>query len=91
MRIDILQLPTMLPTTLDPQVRNYFTSFTANLQFFADQVTQVVNELEVVVGLGGRAADGLPTTAIDQMQHDIAELLHTVQQLADRVTKLEAP
>lgn len=44
-QVELLQLPTTLPTTLDPQVRNYFTSLTSSLQFFCDQVQQAVNEL----------------------------------------------
>lgn len=85
MTIEWLRLPTALPSTLDPQVRSYFQALTANLRYFADQVARDLNGPSVTPA--GARVD----TSVDQMQREIADLTRTVQQLTDRVTKLEAP
>lgn len=67
MRVEILQLPTALPATLDPQVRNYFQGYTTNLQYFCDQVEKRVNHELLVyrdVRIGGSVASGATSLAV---------------------------
>lgn len=52
LRVDGLQLPQVMPSQLDPQVRSYLQDLHANLTFYTDQVNQALNILlEVVNGM----------------------------------------